>query len=124
MKISHSTDYVDQWFVYPGHPAVMAYNIMCVYDSYSAAIETTQHGFSSALGHCDVLGSGGEVHQGIAFLKAIKQGETKESVFDRFSDQWRSYGAGGHLDAVKPGQEKADKVKSILFEAIDNWDFS
>ena len=113
-----------KWFVYPGHPAVVAYNIMLVFDKLSDAMANTEHNFPEALGNSSVEGAGGEVYVGLRFLKEAAKNKDWEALYREHSEHWAHYRAGGIEKNVTPGQEKADELKPLLLKTMAEWDFS
>ncbi|MBI5441874.1 MAG: hypothetical protein HY900_11765 [Deltaproteobacteria bacterium] len=106
--------------VYPGHPVALAVLIMAKYDSLDRAV-ALGYEFPCALEDDDIPGTGDSIATSLALLKSIARGEDPAKAVARADRLWRLGGAGGHLNAVGPGQEQAEGLKSLFFRMVPHW---
>ncbi len=110
--------------VYPGHPLVIAWEIMSVFDSPAEALRTvTDHGLNcpEAVADNRVTGGGGEVHRACDLLRRALAGASAEELMAWADERWISGQAGGHIKAIEPGLAQAEKLKPLFAERLAAW---
>lgn len=109
------------WPVYPGHPLVVAVTIMHFYPNYAAANNTTENGWTEAVGDIRIPGAGCHVR---AAMRTLEMGFTGSSVDDMVAyakRYWTDGGAGGHSRFVADGEAQADAIESTFREMAKTW---
>lgn len=112
--------------VYPGHPVVIALNVVLRFESYAAAIKVAKGKTCPAsLGDMRVPGSGGCGYLALALLKKLRDDVPWPEVMAWADEAWgRVDGQAGvarYKERWKAGQEQADYYKPELFEKRKWW---
>lgn len=110
--------------VYPGHPLVVAWEIISVFKTPSDALRVvTDHGLNcpEAVADNRISGGGGEVFRACDLLRRAKDGATPEELIAWADECWRTGQAGGHLKAIEPGLAQAEKLKPLFAEKLARW---
>jgi hypothetical protein len=127
-----------EFAVYPGHPLVIAYLIVCKYGSYEEAAGIPDGSpYPGALGDVDIPGAGGNVSNALHVLMLIKKnGNTIDDAFARGDLMWGrcdgmedggptpndpKFGREHYLRRYKAGQDQADAIKDRLREKLVTW---
>ena len=63
--------------VYPGHPCLIAMQIMAAFPDAEAALKKTEHGWPEALSNSSVGGAGGATYQGVSVIKKLVENPGK-----------------------------------------------
>lgn len=122
--------------VYPGHPSIVAYEIMLAFEDDLAKAFAPSYdrdgkklGWCEALSNSEVSGAGGCVHQGVTLLRRIQDGTlTPLEALDYGDVVWghsRGWGKqedgcwlGDYGRSFEEGQEQADRFKAELLERL------
>ena len=113
-----------EWTVYPGHPLVLAWEILSVFESPSAALTIDgRHGLTCPMAVSDnrISGGGGEVHAACELLQRALKGESTEALTAWADKRWTEGKAGGHHKAVEPGLAQAAKLKAEFPAKLAAW---
>lgn len=108
--------------VYPGHPCLIAIQIMDNFKDYAAATERTKPGWPEALACSDVRGAGGAVYQGLSVLEHLnKNPDDIEGAFAFGCMLWERSRQSDHPDALDKGKAAAEKHKDLFSERALSW---
>lgn len=110
--------------VYPGHPLVVAFEIINVFGSPEEAfkpVESDSLNCPTAVADNRVSGGGGEVYAACELLQRARKGHPVEELIAWADMRWSSGQAGGHVKAVAPGLQQANKLKSVFSEKLAAW---
>lgn len=108
--------------VYPGHPCLIAMQIMCSFPSYVAAEKRTKAGWPEALACSDVRGAGGAVYQGLTVLRQVcEDSKSAEEAFEFGCMLWQRSRESDHSDALEEGNAAAEKSKADFIAMAENW---
>ena len=108
--------------IYPGHPCLVAMQIMCAFDRYSDAAQRTEKGWKAALSSNRVRGAGGAVNQAMEILRKMHdEGATAEEAFSFGCMLWQRSRESDHPDALEPGNEAADQMHSEFVSMASSW---
>lgn len=107
-------------FVYPGHPTVVALEVLWEYDGrIEEAFAPSGYGWPAAQGNNNIRGAGGEVGRGIALIHHVISGTMTPEEAVRWGETgWHRGKAGGHKKAVKPGQDASNRVRDQLIAKL------
>ena len=121
--LAHVKDATGEFPVYPGHPLVVAFEIIKVFPSAEAALRTdgNEHGWPAALTDSRISGGGGEVHRGCDLIRQAVAGTPAAELIEWADKAWVDGGAGGHTKAVEPGLAQAAKLKGTFPELLQTW---
>ena len=77
--------------VYPGHPCLLAMQIMIAFPSADAALEKTTDGWPMALTSHMVRGAGGAVYQAVSVIKLLAdKPDRPNAAFEHGVALWRA----------------------------------
>ena len=108
--------------VYPGHPCLIAMQIMCSFPSYEAASQPTRHGWAEALSCSDVRGAGGAVNQGMELLRLMaEESMSPEDVHSFGCMLWKRSRHGDHPDALERGEIEAERHRGLFLSLSSSW---
>lgn len=110
--------------VYPGHPLVIAREIIGIFDSPDLALapcKTNGLNCPEAVADNRISGGGGEVGYACHLLKAARNGMPADEFIRRADEYWVSVSAGGHVNAVAPGLAQAAKLKAEFPIKLAEW---
>lgn len=124
----HGNQYIKEvtgdYVVYPGHPLVVAYEIMSVFTSPEDALKPCRTGglnCPEAVADNRISGGGGEVYAACNLLHLAQQGASAEELIAWADERWVSGGAGGHTNAIEPGLKQAEKLKREFTAKLETW---
>ena len=108
--------------IYPGHPCLVAMQIMCAFPRYQDAAQTTEHGWSQALSCSQVRGAGGAVNQAMEILRLMSM-ETMSAAeaFEFGCMLWNRSRRNDHPDALADGNEAAERQRCSFVDMADLW---
>jgi hypothetical protein len=108
--------------VYPGHPVVIALEVMDAFADYDAAYERTPQGWPAALSHSEVSGSGGAVYQGLEILRLVREGEsTPEQAYDFGQEIWARSRENDFRENLESGIAEAEIIREAFLERVRDW---
>lgn len=110
-------------FAYPGHPLVLAYAVMSVFNSYAEAAARTEHGWSAALGDARVPGAGDHVAAAMDILAIGACGGSPDEMVKAAHAYWDRGQAGGHIENVTQGRQEALLIEAAFRERCGAWAF-
>jgi hypothetical protein len=113
-----------QFAVYPGHPLVVAWVIMNVYDTPDEALAMTKHGWCEAVGSNDIPGAGDGAGNGARVCRKIRDGMSGEDAADLAEELWTRMvgpGTGNHEKYYEPGREQAAAFRERFVEKAETW---
>ncbi len=113
-----------EWPVYPGHPLVIAWEILSVFESPEDALAVKQvqgHRYLTAVSDNRISGGGGEVRAACDLLQRALKGESAEALMAWADQRWLESSAGGHHNAVEPGLAQAAKLKADFPAKLAAW---
>lgn len=110
--------------VYPGHPLIIAYEIMLAFEGdLDKAFAPSYDKNGEKLGWCEALsdsrvsGAGGCVHNGVRLLKYIQDGVlTPLEALDWCDGLWAYARSSDFADRIDEGQEQAERYKGHALE--------
>jgi hypothetical protein len=114
-------DRIGEWPIYPGHPLVIATEIMEVFPSFAAANEPTVQGWSAALGDQRITGAGCHVGAAMRVLKIGREGGRPEDMISYANRYWDEGKAGGHVKNVEAGRLQSQAVETRFLELCQSW---
>lgn len=108
--------------VYPGHPCLIAMQIMAAFPNYDAAAAPTAHGWREALSCSHVRGAGGSVNQGMEILRLMHDGSmSEEDAFAFGCMLWDRSRQSDHPDALDEGRTAAGKQRDQFVSMARIW---
>lgn len=108
--------------VYPGHPLVIAWQIMSIYPSPEEALKHERDiACPAAVADSRIAGGGMEVHSACLLIKHAANGITAKAIMEMADTQWASSNGGGHAFALKAAQRQADRLKPFFAEKLAAW---
>lgn len=108
--------------VYPGHPLVIAWQIMAIYPSPEEALKHERDiACPAAVADSRVAGGGMEVHSACLLIKHAANGLSASALIEMADGQWAASNGGGYTLALKPAQRQADKLKPFFAEKLASW---
>ncbi|MAC11055.1 MAG: hypothetical protein CMN74_02250 [Sphingorhabdus sp.] len=108
--------------VYPGHPCLIAIQIMDNFKDYSAATERTKLGWPEALSCSNVRGAGGAVYQGLSVLNHLqKNPDDIEGAFAFGCMLWERSRHSDFPDALDKGKDTAEMHKDLFADKASSW---
>lgn len=110
--------------VYPGHPLVVAFEIISVFPTPESALAICKDSglnCPGAVADNRITGGGGEVHAACNLLRKAQQGMEAGELIALADQWWVSGGAGGHAKAVEPGLLQAAKLKHEFPVRLATW---
>lgn len=110
--------------VYPGHPLVIAYEIMSVFPDPEAALKPcTGEGLNcpEAVADHRISGGRGEVYAACDLLRLARQGKNAEELAQWADARWIRGNAGGHQNAVQPGLAQAARLREKFQSKLASW---
>jgi hypothetical protein len=111
-----------QHHVYPGHPVMLALEIMDAFPDHEAAHERTEQGWPVALSHSGVSGSGGAVYQGLEILRLVHEGEsTPEEAYDFAQEIWVRSRQSDFRENLERGVEEATALRDAFLSRVQDW---
>ena len=120
IKTTHSSDRIDT--VYPGHPCLIAIQIMDNFQDYAAATQRTKLGWPEALSCSNVRGAGGAVYQGLSVLKQMDEDpDDIEAAFAFGCMLWERSRQSDFLHVMGDGKTAAEKHKDLFIEKASSW---
>ena len=108
--------------IYPGHPCLIAMQIMAVFTHYNAAADPTVHGWKQALSCSHVRGAGGAVNQGMEILRLMH--DESMSAQDAFAFGcmfWDHSRQSDHCDALDEGRTAAERQRDQFVSKSRVW---
>lgn len=118
----HRQDILRMSVVYPGHPCLIAMQIMCSFPSYEAASQPTRHGWAEALSCSDVRGAGGAVNQGMELLRLMAEESMHPEEAHSFGCMlWKRSRQGDHPDALEHGEIEAERHRDLFLALSSSW---
>lgn len=118
----HREDILRMSVVYPGHPCLIAMQIMCSFPSYEAASQPTKHGWAEALSCSDVRGAGGAVNQGMELLRLMAEESMPPEEAHSFGCMlWKRSRQGDHPDALEHGEIEAERHRDLFLSLSSSW---
>lgn len=113
-----------QWPVYPGHPLVIAWEIMTTFPTPTAALGIDREfglNCPNAVSDIRITGGGGEVHAACTLLQKAQAGAPAADLISWADARWTDSQAGGHVKNVQAGLEQAEKLKAGFGEKLAAW---
>lgn len=110
--------------VYPGHPLVIAYQIMAVFPTPSSALQMDTSGglnCHKAVSDQRISGGGGELNAACTLLAKAIGGTAADELIAWADERWVSSQAGGHAKSVAPGLSQAEKLKPQFPQKLQHW---
>lgn len=108
--------------VYPGHPCLIAMQIMANFPTYNKAKQPVKEGWPSALSCNAVKGAGGAVYSGLAVVRQIDaKPHELEEAFERGCEIWNDARQSDHPDQREAGNQKAQEMKEDFMLMARRW---
>ena len=108
--------------IYPGHPCLIAMQIMCSFPSYDAANQRTKEGWPEALSCSMVRGAGGAVHQGMELLRLMVEESTLPDEAQSFGcTLWQRSRESDHPNALEQGNIEAQRHRDLFLFLSSAW---
>ena len=108
--------------VYPGHPCLIAMQVMAAFPNYDAAAALTVHGWRAALSCSHVRGAGGAVNQGMEILRLMHdESMSEEDAFAFGCMLWDRSRQSDHPDALDEGRTAAEKQSDRFVSMARVW---
>lgn len=107
--------------VYPGHPLVVAVQIMSTFGSIAEASAPTEHGWPEALGNSDISGAGCHVGAGLRILQRGAAGASPDDMIYDANRYWTEGSAGGHTKNVASGTTQAHQLEAHFRARVVDW---
>lgn len=108
--------------VYPVHPLVAATYALVAFETFEAALEPTEHGYSALVASSRVPGSGDAAYAADRVLRRIRDGDEVDEVLAFADDYWRRATRNGYADRTGDGLEQAHAMEALFRElAMEAW---
>jgi len=118
----HREDVLRMPVVYPGHPCLIAMQIMCAFPSYAAASQRTKHGWAEALSCSHVRGAGGAVNQVMELLRLMTEESMPPEEAHSFGCMlWKRSRQNDHPDALGRGETEAERRRDLFLSLSSFW---
>jgi hypothetical protein len=109
-------------YVYPGHPVVLAAQIVHAFGSVEEASRVVWHGVSAAEASAQISGAGGQPTKALTALLAYRDHKNLDVLLHDLHTGWRrTISSSNHPDAFEPGQRKAQILEPALRRAVPVW---
>lgn len=119
---------VQEAFLYPGHPLIIAYAALKVFPSAKAALDRDPkgHGWSAMVGCGAIPGGGDAAYAGDQVLRTIWNGDKTPQEAVTYADKlWAAMvGSENFAWQQKPGQAKSEKLREGFLALCAAWDWS
>lgn len=108
--------------IYPGHPCLIAMQIMDNFPTMSDASERTAHGWPEALSCSNVRGAGGAVYQGLSVLRKLCENPSDiDGAFAFGSMLWERSRQSDHPGQFDEGVAEASKWEARFHAQAKAW---
>lgn len=110
--------------IYPGHPLVLAVEIISIFPTPFEALERTQSGLLQgprAVLDDRISGGGGEAYNASNLIRMAVEGTSAEDLIEWADKVWINTAAGGEHAAIEPGLEQANKLKPLFEKLLKAW---
>ena len=108
--------------IYPGHPCLIAMQIMAAFTRYDAAAAPTVHGWKQALSCSHVRGAGGAVQQGMEILRLMhEESMSAQDAFAFGGMLWNRSRQSDHRDALDEGRTAAERQRDQFGSMASVW---
>jgi len=105
--------------VYPGHPVLLALQIMQEFTSLADANRRTSHGWPAALSSSAVTGAGGPVYDALEILHLARS--DPQGAYLRGCEMWRDSRTSDFSHKMQEGIDAAERHKQDFLEACEKW---
>jgi hypothetical protein len=104
-----------EYFVYPGHPTVIAVGIILEYNHDLNKAFSLEKGLNCPDAVCNnrIRGAGGEVREAVVLLKKALEGDIDRAI-NRANHVWISSTTNGYRTRQAEGQKLAEAVEPVL----------
>jgi len=108
--------------IYPGHPCIVAMQIMANFRTYAEADKKTDQGCSEALSCTNVHGAGGAVYTALNLVEEIEANrDDPQKVFDLGCRHWIKARRSDFNHKTEEGNAAAEAMRSEFLFMVRSW---
>lgn len=108
--------------VYPGHPCIVAMQIMANFRTYADADARTKDGWSAALSCRNVHGAGGAIYTALNLVEEIEADpDNPQKVFDLGYQRWIEARRSDFNEKTQEGNAAAEAIRSEFIFMVRSW---